>query len=93
MQLQFYITLDHDEIQKDIPYRLIAETTRRSVWDTGKRRRLFDQEFDTFERGACLSIIAQAKAWEKNGAPEKTSLSVFTLSLWERLADFCAQLN
>ena len=93
MQVQFYIQMNRDEIQKNLPYRLISETARRSVWGTGKRRRLFNQEFDIGERGACLSIIAQAKAWEKTGAPERVSLSVTTLALWERLAAFCCRLD
>jgi hypothetical protein len=93
MTCAFYVTMNREEILLNLPYRFISETARSSVWNTGRRRRLFDQTFDLAERGACLSIIQQSNAWEKTGAPERVSLSTDTLSLWERLASFCFELT
>lgn len=93
MEYAFYVKMNREEILLTLPYRFISETARSSVWNTGRRRRLFDRAFDLAERGACLAIIQQANAWEKTGAPERVSMSTDTLSLWERLAAFCFELT
>ena len=91
--MKMYMSFDHDEIQKELPYAIIGETTTRWIWDTGKRKRLFAEAFTEQERESCYSIIAQAKKWLlKTGCPDEIKMTMNTYALWHKLANFCAEL-
>ena len=91
--MKLFISFDHDEIQREIPYEIIAETASRSVWDTGKRRRMWSNEFTEREKETCYRIIVQAKNWYlRTGVPEEVKMSIATYNMWFRLANFCALL-
>ncbi len=87
------VVFDHDEIQKEIPYSLICMTRESSVWDTGKRRRRWVQEFTKEERDAACRIFTLAHRWTlTTGVPEKVRMSLKTYELWDKIAVFCASL-
>ena len=92
--MKMYIELSHDEIQKEIPYQIIAETTSRSIWDTGRRKRLFASLFTEAERDMVSKIKAQAHSWALvKGVPDKgVKMTIGTYQLWHKFADFCATL-
>lgn len=84
----------HDDICKEIPYQIIAETTSRSVWNTGRRKRLWNELFTEQERRTCSDIRKQAHMWAfVKGVPMKgVAMSRKTYLTWHKLADFCASL-
>ena len=92
--MTIFLYFSHDEICNEIPYMMIAETTSRSVWNTGKRRRLWSQTFTEKERAACRKLRQQANLWALvRGVPKDgVSMTVKTYNLWHRFADFCANL-
>ena len=91
--MNVFIELSRDEILDLLPYMIIAETTRRSVWGTGRRKRLFSKTFTEAERKKFHEIAAKADRWAfVTGAPESVKMTSETLVLWRRLADFCYEL-
>ena len=91
--MRIYISFDHDEIQKELPYEIIGETVSRGIWETKKRKRLFSAEFTEQERESCYNIIALSKKWLlKTGCPDEIKMTMNTYSLWHRLANFCYKL-
>lgn len=91
--MQLMISMARDEIRDSLPYQIIDETARRSIWNTGRRKRLFAERFTNDEQETCASIITQAKQWVHHGCPENTVMHPNTLKLWFRLAEFCCCLN
>ncbi len=83
-----------DEIKRELPYAIIAETASRSVWSAGRRKRLWANTFNGNERKKCNRIIAQAKDWSfRKGVPMNgVTMSVDTYRMWIRLAEFCASI-
>ena len=93
MKSEIYITLNRDEIRSQTSYNLIAETMSSSRWNTGKRKRLMAERFTEAEREAMRRICAQAHRWHfVSGAPEELKMTLHTLFLWRRLANFCYEL-
>lgn len=91
--MKLYLEFDHDEIQRELPYQIIAETTSRSIWDTGRRKRLMSQLFTERERDMVSKIRYQAHSWMfYKGVPENVKMTRDTYLLWHKLADFCASL-
>lgn len=40
MKVETYIVMNRDEINRNIPYPIVAETMSSSRWGTGKRKRI-----------------------------------------------------
>lgn len=92
--MKMFIEFSHDDIQKEIPYMIIAETTSRSIWDTGRRKRLMSQIFSKYERRRLSEISRQAHIWALGkGVPMKgVKMSISTYKLWHKFAEFCVSL-
>lgn len=91
--MKLYISLNHDEIQEQIPYAIVAETMSRSVWNTGKRKRLMKQYFNESEIEAIYRLHKQAYSWYLvKGVPDEVKMSVKTYYLWQKLASFCCEI-
>ena len=92
--MKLYLEFNHDEIQREIPYQIIAETTSRSVWNTGRRKWLFASLFTEAERDMVSKIKAQAHSWALvKGVPQEgVKMTPATYTLWKKLGDFCASL-
>lgn len=91
--MKLYISLNQDEIREQIPYAIVAETMSRSVWNTGRRKRLMKQCFTESEIDAIYRLHKQAHSWYcVKGVPEEVKMSVNTYYLWQKLANFCCEI-
>ena len=92
--MTLYIEFTHDEICDEIPYTIIAETTSRSLWDTGRRKRLWNALFTNRERELCKAIRQKAHVWAiTKGVPnEGVKMTLETYNLWFKFSEFCANL-
>lgn len=86
------LRLDREEIER-LPYAVICEARYGARWDTGRRKRMWTQEFTESERKKATEIFRQAhRFYLVSGCPDELVMSPSTLSLWRRLGDFCASL-
>ena len=93
MKVSYYIEMDYEYVRQNIPYQIITETTSMSIWETGRRRRLYNQMFNETERRSLHEIIKTARRFAFRCIPaDGMKASAHTLGLWRRLADFCAML-
>ena len=91
--MRMMLKLNEEDIKK-LPYQMIAETASRSIWNTGKRKRLWAETFNKNERDACNAIIRQAKKWMfQTGTPDELVMSLKTYELWHTLALFCVEMG
>lgn len=91
MELQF--VFDRSEIET-LPYRFLCETRECSVWNTGKRRRLWNKEFTKAEQIEAEKIFRQCHQWYLiKGLPDKVTMSASTMALWDRLEIFCSLIQ
>lgn len=88
-----YLSFSREEIQKEIPYAIVAETMSRSVWNTGRRKQLMKEHFIEPEIDIINRLGRQAHRWHlTTGVPEELKLTLHTFEMWQRLANFCATL-
>ena len=88
--MEFYISLNQDEVRERIPYAIVAETMSSSVWNTGKRKRLMKQCFTEAEIKATYRLHKQAYNWYlRKGVLDEVAMTVKTYLLWQKLANFC----
>lgn len=87
------LVLTREEVERELPYKLICETMCGARWDTRTRRQRWSAEFTEAERRACAKLKSQAYSWYlKTGVPDEVQMTLGTLGLWERLGNFCAAL-
>lgn len=84
--------LNREEVKQLLPYLLIAETTSRSVWNTGRRIRKMEMEFTSRERKEIADIIQMSRRWAGHGAPQEVIMESSMIILWKRLGNFCYEL-
>lgn len=93
MEVKTYLHMNSEEIQRLIPYGMIAETRFGRMWSTGKRRRRWAEEFTESERNYAETLFRMAERWYcVTGVPDDVKMTAKTLSLWQRIGDFCASL-
>lgn len=91
--MKLYISLNREEIIEQIPYSVVAETMSRSIWNTGKRKRLMKEYFTESEIVTANKLHRQAREWYLyKGVPDEIKMSPKTYELWQRLANFCCML-
>ena len=91
--MKFMLKFSRDEIQKEIPYMVICEAHEGARWNTGRRKRLWNEWFTEQEKEASTRIFRLARSWALvKGAPKTLTLTPATLALWRKLGDFCASL-
>lgn len=92
--MKLLIHMTHDDIRRKLPYAIIAETTSRSIWNTGRRKRMFVAEFTEAERRRCAEIRRQAYSWALvRGVPMKgVTMSMATYDTWQKFGNFCGRL-
>lgn len=91
--MTFYIALNHDEIQAQIPYALVAETMSGSRWNTSKRKHLMKERFTEAEIKTISGLHKTARTWYLyKGVPEEVHMTLKTYDLWHRLANFCREI-
>lgn len=93
MKCEIFITLTRDEIQKQIPYAIIAETMGSSIWNTGRCKRLKREWFTEKEIEQFSRLHNYARKWYLiKGVPDEVKLQFRTIVLFQKLGDFCASL-
>ena len=93
MKVETYIVMDRDEINKNIPYPVVAETMSGARWDTGKRKRMMKERFNETEINAIYRMHKQARQWYLiKGVPDELRITPHVLALWHRLANFCCEI-
>lgn len=92
--MEIYLSMTQDEVHDQIPYKLIAETTGSSIWNTGRRRRMWRETFTRHEQQQLSRLKQQAYQWALvKGVPMNgVKMSPNTYDLWIRFADFCMSL-
>ena len=91
--MEFYISLNQDEVRERVPYTIVAVTMSSAVWNTGKRKRLMKQRFTEAEIKAIYRLHQQAYNWYlRKGVPDEVIMTMKTYFLWQKLANFCYEL-
>ena len=91
--MKFYLEFDHDEIEREIPFRVICEARYGARWDTGRRRRRWLAEFTEAERKKANECFRKSHIWYlSKGVPDNVKMTVDTYHFWQKLGDFCASL-
>lgn len=92
--MKVYLKLTQEEVYRKIPYQLIAETTSRSIWNTGKRKWLYIAAFTAQERERLVKLRRQANIWALvKGVPtDGVMMTAATYNLWQRFGEFCGGL-
>lgn len=91
---QTYMVLTAEQVERDIPYKVVCEARYGVRWDTGTRKRRWQDEFSNAERVAAERLFRQAHRWTlTSGVPCKgVEMSSTVYYLWQKLGDFCASL-
>ena len=90
---RFDLVFSRDEIAENIPYQLVCTVRFSSMWETGRRRRLWKELFTPEERNACTRLFRQAHLWYlTRGVPDEVRMCLSTYKLWAKLGEFCAAL-
>lgn len=93
IKAETFITMSNYEVHAIIPYALVCMTRYGAHWDTGRRRRLWDQSFSDAEKKAATRLFNLSHRWTlTTGVPETVKMSVNTFLLWKKLGDFCASI-
>lgn len=95
-KLVIYMTLEiilsSDDIKRMVPYQIIGETRYSSIWDTSKRRRLWNESFSKEDEDTCEKLFRQARRWFVNGVTESARFTLAEYEMWDRLTVFCISL-
>ena len=87
------IALTHEKILETIPFMFVCETHEGAHWNTGKRRRLWNETFTKQEQVACNRLFAKARDWSLiHGVPDVVRMNRSTYWLWIKLGEFCELL-
>lgn len=81
-----------EEINKNIPYNMICETRYGSVWNTMKRRLLWNNEFTKEEKENAEKMFRQTHTWYTKGVTESVRMDFSTYRLWNKVTEFCCCL-
>ncbi len=91
--MNLMIELNREEIHEKLAYGMICQTRYGSAWGTGKRKRRWMAEFTEAEREAAKRIFSKSHAMLlTSGVPDSMVMSLKTLALWQKIANFCASL-
>lgn len=96
MKARVYVEYTQDEVVREIPYMLVAETFERKRHKTFTGKRIFKEMFITQgERSKVREMVRQAKIWALGtGVPlGGVRMTVDTWSMWQRLADYCMRVG
>ena len=91
--MKMYVELSHDEVVKKIPYAVVCEGRYGKDWNTGRRKRLWKEQFTEEEQKAATRLFQQSRTWYLvKGVPDSVKMTLGTLALWHKLGAFCASI-
>lgn len=86
------LALTEDEAEKNLMCGLLCQTRYGARWQTGKRRRLWEQQFTEDERKQAEIIFAACRRWFLKSGSAPVTLDIKIYDLWMRLIAFCGSL-
>ena len=87
------LVLTREQVERDIPFKMVCEARNGSRWDTFTRKRRWAAEFTSAEMAAATTLFRQAQNWTLGkGVPASVRMTETTFDLWKKLGDFCASL-
>ena len=87
------LVLTREQVERDIPFKMVCEARNGSRWDTFTRKRRWAAEFTSAEMTAATTLCRQAQNWTLGkGVPASVRMTETTFDLWKKLGDFCASL-
>lgn len=87
------LVLTREQVERDIPFKMVCEARNGSRWDTFTRKRRWAAEFTSAEMTAATTLFRQAQNWTLGkGVPASVRMTETTFDLWKKLGDFCASL-
>lgn len=86
------MVLTREEVEENIPYKLICLTRYGNVWDTMRRKLSWNKEFSTLEKEIAEKLFKQSHVWLVNGIPNTVRMDFQTCGLWHKIAKFCMSL-
>lgn len=90
---QVCLVLTREQVERDIPYKMVCEARNSSRWDAFTRKRRWAAEFTSAETTAATTLFRQAQNWTLGkGVPASVRMTETMFDLWKKLGDFCASL-
>lgn len=81
------------EVQTQLRYDLIYETTHRSIYKTGRAHRMLHNMFNEYEiKEINDKIIPKANKWYLKGIPDGTTITTREFNLWKLFERYCSLL-
>lgn len=91
MKAEIVVTMNREEVQRNIPYAMICETREGARWCGNKLSRRYESEFTPHEREECEYLFTLSHKWHlKTGVPDFVKMTASTMALWNKLGEFCA---
>lgn len=89
MKIITKMIIDRNELDSILHYRLVAEQSGGSLFQTGKIQRMYNSEFTSNERNEIAKIKAKASRWYLVELPEKpVEITTEEYDLWRRFHRF-----
>lgn len=82
----------NEEVKLNIPFEMICQTRYSSIWNTMKRKLLWNQVFTEVEKEKAEKIFRQAYSWYINGIAEYVRIDFEMYRLWDKIARFCCSI-
>lgn len=86
------LSLSAEEVRSELHYDLLCEVRSSVRWQTGRRRRLWEQTFDLADRQQAERIFAACRRMCLTSGPRPLTMDISTYDLWMRLVAFCGSL-
>lgn len=87
------IVLTNEEVDQYIPYGMICMTRYSGIWNTIRRKIMWNEEFSETERFKAEKLFCQAHNWAVgHGVPSTVRFDLFTFGLWKKIEAFCKSL-
>ena len=78
-----------EEIIKEIPYQFICQTRYSSIWDTMRRKVLWNNVFTEEEKEQVERMFRQTYTWCTKGITDTVRMDFYTYLLWDKIRKFC----
>ena len=91
--MRSFLVLTSEEVLSTIPYAMVCMTRYGSHWNTGRRKRLWNETFTEREREAASRLFLLSYTWTLTaGVPNTDRMTPETFALWAKLGSFCASI-
>ena len=89
-----YYVFSPEDIQKTLPYDLIARVRQSAAWDSEKRKKIWGNWIGVLERDRAYIVLKKAAIWSAFGPPERDiRISPNMVATWRKVALICAMIQ